>query len=209
MLNARTGAKSRVAGVFAVLACPFVLAVSPDLVALFPVPVLVGMQLYMGLRLMVDWLVGAYRRLTWHEYLLVPLILYVIAFNGVIAGVVLDIVAACVTFALLYGQAGCVRMEFDGRTRTSNVERSIEETRLLIECGNEICGACLQGFLFFGSANLMLKRIRERIRVHGVDASRPVRYVVLDFAWTNGMDASVSLAFVKLRQVRPSALNLF
>jgi sulfate permease, SulP family len=186
--------------VFAALACLFVLAVSPDLVALFPVPVLVGMQLYMGLRLMVDWLVGAYRRLTWHEYLLVPLILCVIAFYGVIAGVVLGIVAACVTFALLYGRAGCVRMEFDGRTRVSNVERSIDETRRLLDRGDEICGACLQGFLFFGSANSMLQRIRERIRAHGADAARPVRYVVLDFAWTNGMDASVSLAFVKLRQ---------
>ena len=103
----------------------------------------------------------------------------------------------CVTFALLYGRAGCVRMEFDGRTRTSNVERSIEETRFLIDRGDEICGVCLQGFLFFGSANSMLQRVRERIRSHG---PRPVRHVVLDFGWTNGMDASVSLAFVKLRQ---------
>lgn len=197
MLNARAGATSRVAGVFAALACLFVLIASPDLVSLFPVPVLVGMQLYMGLRLMMDWLVGAYRRLTWHEYLLVPLILGVIAFYGVIAGVVAGVVVACVTFALLYGRAGCVRMEFDGRTRTSNVERSIEETRLLMDRGDEICGVCLQGFLFFGSAHSMLQRIRERIRGH---KPRPVRYVVLDFAWTNGMDASVSLAFVKLRQ---------
>ncbi len=197
MLNARAGATSRAAGVFAALACLFVLIASPDLVSLFPVPVLVGMQIYMGLRLMMDWLVGAYRKLAWHEYVLVPLILAVIAFYGVIAGVVAGVVAACVTFALLYGRAGCVRMEFDGRTRTSNVERSIEETRFLIDRGDEICGVCLQGFLFFGSANSMLQRIRERIRSHG---PRPVRYVVLDFAWTNGMDASVSLAFVKLRQ---------
>jgi hypothetical protein len=34
-----------------------VLAVSPDLVALFPVPVLVGLQLFMGLRLLIQWLV--------------------------------------------------------------------------------------------------------------------------------------------------------
>jgi sulfate permease, SulP family len=203
LLNARAGATSRVAGVFAALACLFVLAVSPDLIALFPVPVLVGMQLYMGLRLLVDWLVGAYRRLTWHEYLLVPLILAAIVFYGVIAGVVLGVVAACVTFALLYGRVSCVRMEFDGRKRTSNVERSIEETRSLIEHGDEICGVCLQGFLFFGSANSMLLRIRERIHAHASCGSQmqfPVRYVVLDFAWTNGMDASVSLAFVKLRQ---------
>jgi sulfate permease, SulP family len=198
MLNARAGATSRMAGVFASLACLFVLAVSPDLVALFPVPVLVGLQLFMGLRLLIQWLVGAYRKLYWHEYLLVPLILGAIAFYGVVAGVVAGVIAACVMFALLYGRISCVRMEFDGSTRTSNVERSIEATGRLHELGAQVCGTCLQGFLFFGTANSILQRVRERLATHG---PVPVRFVVLDFASTNGMDASVSVSFVKLRQL--------
>ncbi|CAE6713900.1 hypothetical protein R69927_06938 [Paraburkholderia domus] len=198
MLNARAGATSRMAGVFASLACLFVLAVSPDLVALFPVPVLVGLQLFMGLRLLIQWLAGAYRKLNWHEYLLVPLILGTIAFYGVVAGVVAGVIAACVMFALLYGRVSCVRMEFDGSTRTSNVERSIEVTGRLRELAAQVCGTCLQGFLFFGTANSILQRVRERLTQHG---SLPVRFVVLDFASTNGMDASVSVSFVKLRQL--------
>ncbi len=198
MLNARAGATSRLAGVFAALACLFVLAVSPDLVALFPVPVLVGLQLFMGLRLLIQWLVGAYPKLNWHEYLLVPLILGAIAFYGVVTGVVAGVVAACVMFALLYGRVSCVRMEFDGSTRTSNVERSIEATARLHELGAQVCGTCLQGFLFFGTANSILQRVRERLATRG---PLPVRFVVLDFASTNGMDASVSVSFVKLRQL--------
>ncbi|TKC88782.1 cyclic nucleotide-binding domain-containing protein [Trinickia terrae] len=198
MLNARAGATSRVAGVFAALACLIVLAVSPDLVALFPVPVLVGLQLFMGLRLLMEWLVGAYAKLAWYEYLLVPAILVVIAGYGVIAGVVAGIVAACVTFTLLYGRVSCIRMEFDAATRTSAVERSIEETQQLRRIGTQVCGMCLQGFLFFGTANSILQRIRTRLAAR--DAA-PVRYVVLDFAATNGMDASVSISFVKLRQL--------
>nr|WP_318290146.1 SulP family inorganic anion transporter [Paraburkholderia sp. BL8N3] len=197
MLNARAGATSRVAGVFAALACLVVLAVSPDLVALFPLPVLVGLQLFMGLRLLMDWLVGAYGKLDWNEYLLVPLILGVIAFYGVVAGVVAGVLAACVTFALLYGRVSCVRMEFDGSTRTSNVERTIEEAQRLQAHGMHVCGMCLQGFLFFGTANSILQRVRERLDRH---ASTPVRYVVLDFGATNGMDASVSVCFMKLKQ---------
>jgi SulP family sulfate permease len=198
MLNARAGATSRIAGVFASLACLFVLAVSPDAVALFPIPVLVGLQLFMGLRLLIQWLVSAYGKLNWYEYLLIPLILGVIAFYGVIAGVVAGVIAACVMFALLYGRVSCVRMEFDGTTRTSNVERSIEATERLHERGKQICGICMQGFLFFGTANSILQRVRERL------AGRepvPVRFVVLDFASTNGMDASVSVSFVKLREL--------
>jgi SulP family sulfate permease len=198
MLNARAGATSRLAGVFAALACLFVLAVSPDLVALFPVPVLVGLQLFMGLRLLIQWLVGAYRKLSWHEYLLVPLILCAIAFYGVVTGVVAGVIAACVMFALLYGRVSCVRMEFDGDTRTSNVERSIEATDRLRELGAQVCGMCLQGFLFFGTANSILHRVRERLATRG---PVPIRFVVLDFTSTNGMDASVSVSFVKLRQL--------
>ena len=198
MLNVSVGATSRLAGVFASLVCLFVLAASPDLVALFPVPVLVGLQLFMGLRLLLHWLVGAYARLGLHEYLLVPAILGVVAFYGVVAGVVAGVIAACVMFALLYGRVSCVRMEFDVGTRTSNVERSIEDTQRLRELGTQVCGACLQGFLFFGTANSILQRIRERLAARG---TLPVRFVMLDFAATNGMDASVSISFVKLRQM--------
>lgn len=127
-----------------------------------------------------------------------PLILGVIAFYGVVAGVVVGMVAACVMFALLYGRVSCVRMEFDASTRTSNVERSIEATQRLHELGTQVCGACLQGFLFFGTANSILQRMRERLAEHD---QVPVRFVVLDFASTNGMDASVSVSFVKLRQL--------
>jgi SulP family sulfate permease len=202
MLNARAGATSRMAAVFAALACLVALVASPDLVALFPVPVLVGLQLFMGLRLLLQWLVGAYARLNWYEYALVPVILAVIVFYGVVAGVLAGVVAACVMFALLYGRVSCVRMEFDGATRTSTVERSIEDSTRLRELGAQVCGVCLQGFLFFGTANSILQRVRERLGAHGTP---PVRYVVLDFASTNGMDASVSIAFVKLRQLCASS----
>nr|WP_318226382.1 SulP family inorganic anion transporter [Paraburkholderia terrae]MDW3658473.1 SulP family inorganic anion transporter [Paraburkholderia terrae] len=202
MLNARAGATSRMAGVFAALACLVALMVSPDLVALFPVPVLVGLQLFMGLRLLMQWLVGAYARLSWYEYALVPGMLAVVALYGVVAGVIAGVIAACVMFTLLYGRVSCVRMAFDATTRTSTVERSIEDAARLRELGTQLCGMCLQGFLFFGTANSILQRVRERLEAK--DAV-PVRYIVLDFASTNGMDASVSIAFVKLRQLCASS----
>ena len=174
MLNARVGATSRVAGVFASLACLVVLGASPGIVALFPVPVLVGLQLFMGLRLLAHWLVGAWTKLNWYEYLLVPMILCAIAAYGVIVGVGVGVVAECVMFTLLYGRVGCVRMEFDLRTRTSNVERSIEETQILRDQGTQVCGMCLQGFLFFGTANSILHRLRERL---GAGKPAPIRFV--------------------------------
>ncbi|WP_233871639.1 SulP family inorganic anion transporter [Paraburkholderia adhaesiva] len=198
MLNARAGATSRMAAVFAALACLVVLGAAPGLVALFPVPVLVGLQLFMGLRLLVHWLIGAYAKLNWYEYLLVPVILGAIAAYGVIVGVGVGVIAACVMFTLLYGRVSCIRMAFDLRNRTSNVERSIEETEALRARGAQVCGMCLQGFLFFGTASSILQRLHARLATHD---PLPVRFVVLDFASTHGMDASVSISFVKLRQL--------
>jgi SulP family sulfate permease len=142
--------------------------------------------------------VGAYAKLNWYEYLLVPAILGTIAAYGVIVGVGAGVVGACVMFTLLYGRVSCIRVEFDLRTRTSNVERSIEESQSLRELGVQVCGMCLQGFLFFGTANSILQRLQERLAASGPG---PVRFVVLDFASTQGMDASVSISFVKLRQL--------
>jgi SulP family sulfate permease len=128
----------------------------------------------MGLRLLAHWLVGAWTKLNWYEYLLVPMILCAIAAYGVIVGVGVGVVAECVMFTLLYGRVGCVRMEFDLRTRTSNVERSIEETQILRDQGTQVCGMCLQGFLFFGTANSILHRLRERL---GAGKPAPIRFV--------------------------------
>ena len=78
------------------------------------------------------------------------------------------------------------------------------------ERGAQVCGTCLQGFLFFGTANSILHRVRERLNLN-TRASMPVRYVVLDFGATNGVDASVSVSFMKLAQVceaRSAALVL-
>ena len=48
----------------------------------------------MGLRLLIQWLFTAYGRLSWHEYLLVPIILGVVVFYGVVAGVVVVVFGA-------------------------------------------------------------------------------------------------------------------
>lgn len=128
--------------------------------------------------------------------------LAVVALYGVVAGVIAGVIAACVMFTLLYGRVSCVRMAFDATTRTSTVERSIEDAARLRELGTQVCGMCLQGFLFFGTANSILQRVRERLEAKDAVS---VRYIVLDFASTNGMDASVSIAFVKLRQLCASS----
>ncbi len=197
LLNKRAGASGRMSGVAGALACLAVFALFPGILSWFPKPVLVGLQLYLAFALLNEWLLRAYRKLGRAEYLLIPLIVIVIAGQGVVSGVVLGIAAACVLFVVNYSRVSIVRSEFDASARHSNVERSIDDMRILNAHGAHVVGTCLQGFIFFGTSNSLLLRVRARLAA--AHARRP-RFVVIDFQQADGLDVSTSLTFLKLKQ---------
>lgn len=200
MLNRRAGATGRTSGIAAAAGCLAVVLFCPDLIGWIPKSVLVGLQLYIAVNVLNEWLVKSYRKLGRAEYLLIPLIVLVIAVDGVVAGVGLGIIAACVLFVVKYGRISVIRSQFDSRVLHSNVERSIEDTGLLREYGGVTIGAALHGFLFFATSSSILRHVRERLA-----ATAGARFVLLDFRHVNGLDASTSLSFLKLRQVCEAA----
>ena len=200
LLNRRAGASGRSSGLAAAAGCLIVIALFPGLIGWMPKSVLVGLQLYIGIGLIREWLVNSYRKLGRAEYLLIPLIVVVIAVYGVVSGVGLGIIAACVLFVVKYGRISVIRSEFDGRTFSSNVERSMADTALLREHGDQVVGASLHGFLFFATANSILQHVRARLT-----AGLAPRFVVLDFRRIDGLDASTSVSFMKLRQICDTA----
>ncbi|SAL02957.1 sulfate transporter [Caballeronia fortuita] len=197
MTNWRLGVRSRRAGVLAALFCLVVIAGFPSLMALLPKPVLVGLQIFIGAAMLIEWLVNAFRRLPWHDYLLIPAIMVIIAVYGIVAGVLLGVIAACLLFVVRYGRVNCFRLEFDGRARRSNVERTVDENRTLDTQARTLYGVSLQGFLFFGTAYSILTHIRARIEGSSADG---VRFVLVDFARVHGVDVSSTASFVRLRQ---------
>jgi len=196
LLNHRAGGVSRISGIAAAGGCLLVVLVFPGLIGWMPKAVLVGLQLYLGIALLQEWLWRSYRRLGRAEYLLIPAIVLVIAIHGVVAGVGLGIVAACLLFVIKYGRISAIRNEFDGSTASSNVERALEDAAVLRAKGGQVIGASLHGFLFFATANAILQRVRNRLA-----ATTGARYVVLDFHRIDGLDASTSASFLKLRQI--------
>jgi len=85
-------------------------------------------------------------------------------------------------------------MEFTGVALHSTMERSLEARVQLKKCGERVLGMRLQGFLFFGSANQMVSRVREQLQ-------QPRDFLIIDFRHVQGLDASTSQSFVKLAQV--------
>ncbi|SAL78119.1 sulfate transporter [Caballeronia peredens] len=202
MTNWRLGVRDRRAGVLAACFSLVVIAFFPSLMALLPKPVLVGLQIFIGAAMLIEWLINSYRRLPWHDYLLIPAIMVCIAVYGIVAGVLLGVVAACMLFVVRYGRVSCFRLEFDGRGRRSNVERTVDENRVLDAQAHALYGVALQGFLFFGTAYSILTHMRARIETSpGAKNGRSsVRFVLVDFARVHGVDASSTASFMRLRQ---------
>lgn len=200
--NWRLGVRERRAGVLAALFCLVVVARFPSLMALLPKPVLVGLQIFIGAAMLNEWLINSLRRLPWHDYLLIPAIMAIIAVYGIVAGVLLGVVAACMLFVVRYGRVSCFRLEFDGRGRRSNVERTVDESRALDGEARALYGVALQGFLFFGTAYSILTHILARLEASAdaPDARPGVRFVLVDFARVHGVDASSTASFVRLRE---------
>jgi len=194
LLNYHFGSRNRMATMLATVLCLLCALFFMPLISFMPRPVLGGLLLGLGGGLLNEWVLKARRRLARGDYLLILLILAVIACYGFVAGVALGTVVACVLFVVDYGRVSCVKMEFTGVALHSTMERSLEARVQLKKCGERVLGMRLQGFLFFGSANQMVSRVREQLQ-------QPRDFLIIDFRHVQGLDASTSQSFVKLAQV--------
>jgi SulP family sulfate permease len=99
---------------------------------------------------------------------------------------------AVVLFAVNYGRIELVREVAFGETYHSNVDRPPGERALLRTMGERVLILRVHGFVFFGSANGLLERIRKRVE------RAPLRFLVIDLRRVTGVDSSAVVAFVKV-----------
>ncbi|MEW5871752.1 MAG: SulP family inorganic anion transporter [Chloroflexota bacterium] len=193
----RTGARSRLVGIFLAAVCVVALLAGGGLLSYLPTPVLGGLLFFMGADFLVTWLYEGWFKFSRSEYLIVVLITIAINIIGFLAGVGLGLGLAVILFVVEYSRVNVVRHELSGSNFSSNVERARLNRGLLRKKGDWIYILELQGFIFFGTAHGLLEQVRRHI--HTSDPFRP-RFVVLDFCRVTGMDASAILGFAKLRQ---------
>ncbi|HEX6262914.1 MAG TPA: SulP family inorganic anion transporter, partial [Actinomycetota bacterium] len=198
----KMGARSRAAGVVAGGVCVVALVAGGGILGMFPRPVLGGIIVFLGLAFLVEWVVDAWALLPRSEYLIVVLILVVVAAVGFLPGVALGVLLAVVLFAVAYGRSDVVKHALSGATYHSKMDRPLAHREVLRRDGDRIHVLELQGFLFFGTANALLDRIRAR----ATDGKLPpLRFLVLDFRRVIGLDSSVVLSFSKTQRLAASS----
>lgn len=157
-----------------------------------------GLLVGAGLGLLVDWVRQLRATLAWSDRAVSVLILAVICFVGILEGIVVGIVAACVFFVIRYSRIDAIRVMSDASQRRSVVERTPEQLETLAGQADRLAVYELHGSLFFGSVSGVANRVRERL-AQGDDAPG---VVIIDFARVADIDSS---AFAVLDELADDA----
>ncbi|MDF1667292.1 MAG: cyclic nucleotide-binding domain-containing protein, partial [Planctomycetota bacterium] len=164
----------------------------------FPVMVLGGLLLFLGMAFMREWVWDAKSRLSLVDYLLLIAIWILIAFLGFIQGVSAGLLVAMVIFIINYSRTKVVKLEFSGALLRSNRERPPEESAILDKLGQHIQVFKLQGFVFFGTANNLLEQYRHLFEK---ESGPEIRFVIFDFRAITGIDSSAVASFRQMIQL--------
>ena len=194
----RLGAKSRLVNLISASICGLALFFGASVISYFPKPVLGGMIFFLGLSFLVEWLIDSYKALPLLDYLLVWAILGIIATVGFLEGVAAGVFIAAILFVISYSRINAIKNMLNGSIYRSNVDRPKAHRDLLHERGSEIFILRLQGYLFFGTIQNILEKIRQRIQDKN---QAPLRYIVLDFHRVTRVDSSVVFGITRLKQL--------
>jgi len=197
-LGARLGVNTPILGIVSALVCGGALLLEPSWLSFVPKFALGELLVFLGTSLLFEWVWQARRKLPPFDYTIVLIILVAINALGLLAGAIVGLIFSTILFAIEYGQISVVKYALSGDTTRSNVVRSPQQEQILQAKGNRIYILKLQNFIFFGTANKLLNRVRERIQERH---QLPLDFVAIDFQSANGIDSSAALSFTKLEQM--------
>lgn len=179
------------------IAAGFVLTVfvfGNTVLSVLPLPVLAGFMLWIGLDFLRDFLVREVYVTPRGEAALTVVIFLAIVGFGLFEGTLFGLVAGCGLFIYNYSRLDPLRSVLTGDAFHSARERDRIALGLLKRHGKEIVVMKLQGYVFFGTAYTVRKRILAR------SATQPLRHLVLDFAAVTGLDSTAAESFKRLAE---------
>ena len=167
------------------------------MIGLVPELLIGGLLLYIGLEFLYEWLYRPAQNFNLGDLAIVVIILTIVSLVGLIQGIIVGIVTAIVIFAVKYSGLNVLKLDTTIAEFRSTVQRTEQELALLEREGHRAQILQLRDFVFFGSANKLLMRIRDRMTDHEVGG----RYLVMDFRFVTGIDVSAIISCA----VRPTS----
>lgn len=195
LLAHKPGTSIKLVGLITALICAWTLSFGSYIISLFPKAILGGLLFYISWNLFYKWLIDSFRKVNTSDYIIIVLIASLVGFVGVSEGLVLSIISGGLIFIFNYNRLNIIKYSLSGSHYRSNVDRSEEFRDLLREKGKNIYIIKLQGYIFFATANALLKKVEERIYSKEEES---LQYLILDFQYSNGIDSSAITSFLKM-----------
>ncbi|MBI5930586.1 MAG: SLC26A/SulP transporter family protein [Chloroflexi bacterium] len=202
ILGNRMGGRSRLLPLIVASVGSIVLLGGTATLEYIPTPLLGGLLIFLGSSFLVEWCYDTYSQLPRFDYLMIVLIVLTVALVGYIEGVAVGLAAALLLFAIDASRLGMIKLSFTAAEYHSKVIRPLADIKILERIGNQVQIYLLQGFVFFGTANQLVERIRQR----QADEHLPsLRYLILDLRQVEKMDSTAIYSFLKLQQLAVSS----
>jgi len=196
LLYEEVGASSRWMPLISNVVCLLVAVFGTMVIGLLP-KVLVAATIFMfAFQMMYKWMYANVRGFQPIDFVIVCIILFMVIFVNFMVGILTGVVLTLLLFVMRYSMISAIQGRYSLRDYRSTVERPSLSNRLLDEHGAGTLIYTLRGFLFFGTANAVLDRIKTDLRRLGSTH----KAVLLDFKRVTGIDISALNTFVAVRQ---------
>lgn len=171
-----------------------------DIVAYTPGFVIAGLLAFVGAGIVHRWFLSQRGRQTRADWAITGAIVLVTLTFGMLPAIGLGIVAASLIFAFSYARLPVVLRVSDLGARGSAVDRGPKQADTLAREKHRVVTLTLQGFLFFGSTEQLLKQMRLLFA-----AESGPEVIILDFRRVSGLDSAALFALRKLEFMAASA----
>lgn len=185
---------NRLIGVICAAFC-FAAIFFPTIINYFPRFLLIGLVVYLGLYLFYSWTFAIYRRFTELDRYLIFAVITTVVFLGFIQGMMAGLLIAIIFFVYTYSRINVIDYSINGKQLSSSYQRDPTATTILQKDGEKLAYIKLQGFLFFGSANVLVEHIKNLV---SNKSSQPINYIVYDISKIKGFDSSSFLSFERI-----------
>ena len=171
--------------------------IGAQLVVLIPRPIVAALVMFMGVNLVKQWIWDGFRQLPLGDWLVIVLIVLTVIFVGYIEGLALGAFAGIILFQIGYSRIDVVRHTMTLKTLRSKVERSSSEDTILARDGEAVLVLKLTGFIFFGTAHSIVRRIYRHFNALG---PRQGAAIVIDMRNLDGLDWAAVNSLQKIVQ---------
>ncbi|KAL1405410.1 hypothetical protein Q8F55_009041 [Vanrija albida] len=196
----RVGGGSRLSGIMLAAATAGIMFIGPSVIGYLPVMVVGALIYVLGIDLVIEAVWDTRNRVNRMEYITIWVIMIGMTVFDFVIGLLIGIILACVFFVVMSSRRRPIRAVFNGSTAKSTVRRPRPQRAFIQSVGSQTYVMKLQGFLFFGTINVVEDEIRNLLD-HLAWENNPIRFLIIDFALVGGLDFSSAEAFVRTQRL--------